>query len=74
MKSSLLKDNSNVAKVCVSDKLAESEYAEGRHLQLTAVYAMNYLNFQQLTSTAQTESQVDEQFKVVITHYILYSA
>ena len=47
----LLKDNSNVAKVCVFDKLAESEYAEGSILQIITVYVIKYLNFELLTST-----------------------
>lgn len=37
VKSILLKDNSTVAKVCLFDKLAENEYAEGNNLQITAV-------------------------------------
>ncbi|XP_078313431.1 uncharacterized protein LOC111105609 isoform X2 [Crassostrea virginica] len=57
VKSLLLKDNSTVAKVCLFDKLAEGEYEEGSNLQITAVYAKKYLNFEQLTSTAQTKCQ-----------------
>ena len=75
MKSLLLKDNSTVAKVCLFDKLAEGEYEEGSNLQITAVYAKKYLNFEQLTSTAQTKCQVNKKIKVVSTirFYILYN-
>lgn len=59
VKSLFLKDNSTVAKVCLFDKLAENEYAEGNNLQITAVYPKKYLGVEQLTSTAFTKCQVD---------------
>ncbi|XP_056015314.1 uncharacterized protein LOC130052971 [Ostrea edulis] len=57
VKSLFLKDNSTVAKVCLFDKLAENEYAEGNNLQITAVYPKKYLGVEQLTSTAFTKCQ-----------------
>lgn len=53
-----MKDNSTVAKVCLFDKLAENEYAEGNNLQIRAVYPKKYLGVDQLTATAVSKCQV----------------
>ncbi|XP_061170323.1 uncharacterized protein LOC133179633 [Saccostrea echinata] len=68
VKSILLKDNSTVAKVCLFDKLAENEYAEGNNLQITAVYPKKYLGVDQLTATAVSKCQFlsDQNFPEMI--------